>query len=669
MQFIKDSFADKVRKNKIKSPLRADFSIKKWNSAPKITYFDQNLHEAGLYFYSQFKCLREHLEQLNKIPTSLSKEDYLKFFIGISNRNAKVAIDSVEEILNQSQPFKLDINLHAVKTSNNPLKNLLTFNEVSTLLVDGIFYNVLTHLDEKHQSEKPQIRQKDLFQIINTENILSQLYSSYEQYWNSILYEQILFKINDNKVCLEDNPEIMISSVINDARNTKIRSNQIMINYEYHKDLCKDNLYLIYINNQISYNVFSNLEQKHQQNIISNLLSFYGEETINFLPNTLTNLNYNIDEVIAVFIQLSSLSYGIIRALNSDTSVEPQNCDKIKTFNKIINIEELTRNLVKVIGIDVSKVEQILDFLTFTNKRVPGPRTDLWRSPIIKINDKECLFVLEPLLHPVGLRCFEGWMAKAEVDISQKGTPFESHIKDELKKLFSKNIYIKTRNFFEKDTLSIDSQEEEIDLLFKIGNLVVLGEAKCVVTTDSAISIWNTLEIIKHASEQATRKLDFVFKNFKKICSRFNWVYDENIELSFQPVVLISNGFGIDTSFFGVPILDHNILFSYFKNGEVPLISTGEGEDLSYLRIYNSSEELQKNFSKFSSKPPVFETYRICLNTATPIKLISCKDKYKDLIQHSRLGISEINERVILDHDYGFELVKLENLDTYLASG
>ncbi|MFJ0164536.1 hypothetical protein Q4368_10825 [Acinetobacter baumannii] len=667
MQFIEDSFANKVRKNKIKSPLRHDFSIDKWNSAPKITDFDQSLYEAGLYFYSQFKCLRDHLEQLNKIPTSLSKEDYLKFFIGISNRNAKVAIDSVEEILNESQPFKLDINLHAIQTSNNPLGNLLTFNDVSTLIVDGIFYNVLTHLDEKPQNEGPKIRQEDLFQIINTENLLSQLYNSYEQYWNSILYEQISFKINDNQVYLEDNPEIMISSIINEARNTKIRSNQIMINYQYHEDLYKDYLYLVYINNQISYNVFSNLEQKHQQSIISSLFSFYGEETINFLPNTLPDLNYNIDEVIAVFIQLSSLSYDIIRTLNSDTSVEPQNCNKIKSFNKIINTEELTRNLVTVLGIDESKVEQILDFLTFTNKRVPGPRTDLWRSPIIKINDKENLLVLEPLLHPVGLRCFEGWMAKAEVDISQKGTPFENHIKDELKKLFGKNTYIETSKIFERETLSIDGQEEEIDLLFKIGNLVVLGEAKCVVTTDSAISIWNTLEIIKHASEQATRKLDFVSRNFKTICSRFNWTYDENVELMFQPVVLISNGFGIGTNFFGVPILDHNILFSYFKNGKIPLISTGEGEDLSYLRTYNSPEELQKNFSKFSSKPPVFETYRICLNTLTPVKLISCKDGYKDLIQHTPLGISGINESEILAHDYGFELIKLESLDAYLA--
>lgn len=669
MQFIEGSFADKVRKNKIKSPLRVDFSLEKWNSAPKITDFDQSLHKAGLYFYSQFKCLREHLEELNKIPTSLSKEDYLKFFIGMSNRNAKVAIDSIDEILTESQPFNLDINLHAVQTSNNPLGNSFTFNEVSTLLVDGIFYNILTHLDEKPQNEGPEINQEDLFQIINIENTLSQLYNSYEQYWNSILYEQIIFKHYDNKVYLNDNPEIMISSIINDARHTKMRSNQIMINYKYHKDLHKDNLYLVYINNQITFNVFFNLEQKHQQSIIINLLSFYGEETIDFLPNTLPNLNFTIDEIIAVFLQLSSLSYGIVTALDSDTSVEPQNCNKIKNFNKIINIKELIKNLTTVVGIDESKVEQILDFLTFTNKQVPGPRTDLWRSPIVKINDNEYLLVLEPLLHPVGLRCFEGWMAKAEVDISQKGIPFENHIKDKLKELFNKNTYIETSNIFERDTLSIEGKEEEIDLLFKIGSLVVLGEAKCVVTTDSAISIWNTLEIIKHASEQSKRKLDFVSNNFKNICRRFNWDYDENINYIFQPVVLISNGFGIGNSFFGVPILDHNILFSYFKNGKISLISTGEGKDLSYLEIYKSPEELQKNFPKFSLKPPVFETYRRCINYLTPVKLISCKDEYDDLIEHTRLGISQINESTILKHDYGFEVVKLESLDSYLASG
>lgn len=669
MQFIENSFADKVRSNKIKSPLRADFSVEKWNEAKKVTEFDNNLFEAGLYFHSQFECIRDHLGQLNKISLSLTKEDYLKIFIGMSNRDAKVNIDNITNILSLNKPPKFDLEFYGIQTSNNFLGNLYSINEIAVLSVDSIFYNVLTHLNEDSNVENTILNQEDKFKIIRTENLLSQLYYSYEQLWNSILYEQTEFKIDDNKVYLNDNSALSIYSVINETRNSKLVANHTILNYEYYKELINDFTYLIYKNDKISYESFFNLELSHQNSIINCLSSFYANEVINYIPNTLPNLNFNIDEVISVFIQLNSLSHGIIKALDSDTSITPANFRKFETFNKLINITELCDFLALVIGIDLAKITQIIEFLTFTNKRVIGPRIDLWRSPIVKINEDECLLVLEPLLHPVGLRCFEGWMAKAVVDISQKGAAFENHIKEEIKQLFDANIYIDKYDFFERDILSIEGQKEEIDLLFKIGNLVILGEAKCVVTSDSATSIWNTLEIIKHASEQALRKLDFVSENFKTICTRFNWDYDENLNYNFQPIAIISNGFGVGSNFFGVPILDQNILFSYFKNGTIPLISTANGEDLAFLKIYNSSDELKNNFSTFIYNPPTVETYKLSINHLTPIELISCKDEYKKMIQQTRLGISDINPEKILDHNFGFELVRLEGLESFLAIG
>lgn len=667
MQFIENSFADKVRKNKIKSPLREDFSIENWNKAIKITEFDKNLYEAGLYFHSQLNCIRDHLKQINTVPTSLSHKDYLKFFVGISNRNTKVSLENLKKIMKEKESTVLDINFHAIQSANNPLGNLYTLNEISTLSVDGIFYNVLSHLKEISIKSESKTSQKDIFEIIHSENLLSQLYFSYEQYWNSILYEQITFKINNNQVYLNDNPEIMISSVINENRNSKLRSNHIILNHKEYKEEIKDIAYLVYNNNKISISAFSELDSDHQLNIVHCLTSFYLDETINFIPNTLPNFNFNLDEVISVFCQLSSLSYGVIRNLSSDTAIEPNTCNKIKSFNKAFNIKKLSKILALSIGIDESKTIQIIEFLTFTSKPSSGPRTDLWRSPIVKINEDQCIFVLEPLLHPVGLRCFEGWMAKANVDISQKGAPFEKYIKNQIKELLEKNNYIDESHFFERDTISIDGEKEEIDLLFKIGNLIILGEAKCIVTTDSAKSIWNTLEIIKHASEQALRKINFVSKNFKKICSSLDWDYDENLDYNFNPIVLISNGFGVGNSFFGVPIIDHTILFSYFKKDRISLISTESGEDLTYAKLYSSSDELQKNFSYYTFKPPAIEVYKICVKYLEPLQLISCKDNYKKLIQQTRLGISEINEKDLLEHNYGFELVQLESLDSYLA--
>ncbi|HEE6562225.1 hypothetical protein K5E11_06160 [Acinetobacter pittii] len=668
MQFIKNSFADKVRSNKIKSPLRTDFSLEKWETANKLTEFDKRLYEAGLYFHSQFNCIRDHLKQLNKTPTSITKEDYLKIFIGMSNHDAKVNIENVKKIIPQDNPPTLDINFYGIQTSNNVIGNLYSLNETAMISVDGIFYNIISHLSDDSKKEKTNLSQENIFKHIRIENLLSQLYYSYEQYWNSILYEQITYEITEEKLLLRDNPEIMVPFQINDIRNSKIRANNIILGYAEYMEFLRDQnyAYLIFKDNQFSYQSFRDLESKNQQQIITCLNSF-ADETIEFIPNTLPNLNFNIDEVISIFVQLSSLSYGILNSLDSDTSILNFDYNKFKNFSKTLNLTELCDYLAFITSIEKSKVSQIIDFLTFTHERAPGPRVDLWRFPIVKVNKDECLLVLEPLLHPVGLRCFEGWMAKAEVEIAQKGTSFENHIKTELNELFTENPYIEKSDFFEEDIISIDGEQEEIDLLFKIGNLIVLGEAKCVVTTDSAISVWNTIETIKHASEQAIRKLNFVSRNFKRICKKLNWLHDENLEYNFCPIVVISNGFGAGNSFFGVPIIDHKILSSYFKNGYLPLISTDKGEDLAYLKIYNSSEELQSNFSAFISKPPTIETYKISINYLIPISLISCKDQYKKLIEHTRLGVSNVTEQQILDHNYGYELVILDSLESYLA--
>ena len=664
MQFIKNSFADKVRSGRIKSPLRKDFSIEKWNNSTKSTIFDENLHRIGLYFYEQFSTIRDHLSQLPKI---LSREDYLKIFVGMANRDLKVLTEHLNNSITDENHPVFDINFHAIHASNNPLGNSFSINEIAINMIDGIHYNILSHLQDSSETPINRYSNSQTLKLIRTENLLSQLYNAYEQYWNSILYEQIDYELIDNVLTLKENSAFMEAFHIHDIRKSRIRSNEIIVGYEQLKSSINDFVYLISDGKEIGYLEFKKLHPKHQNSIISCINSF-NDETINFIPADLPNFSFNINDLIRTFIQLCSLSHCLIEALDSDTSINNCEYSKFKNFNKKFNSIYLANHLSLVTATPVDTVLKILDFLTFTDKSNLKPKTDLWRFPIVRLNKDEILFVITPLLNPVGLRCFEGWMARADVNIAQKGASYENHIKQTLKNIFSENNLIEHYNLLEIENISINGNSEEIDLIFKIGNLVVLGEAKCVVTTDSANSFWNSTTTIKNASEQALRKLDFISKNFEIFCKRFNWDYDTNIKYQFCPIVVISSGFGAGYSFFNVPVIDHKILFSYFEKAKLPLISTEEGDDLAYLTLYKSSHELIKNFYNFVYKPPTIETYKLCLKPLPSIKLLSCKDRYEERIHHIRLGVSELNKEEILAHDYGFELVKLESLDSYLAN-
>lgn len=667
MQFIENSFADKVRKGKIKSPLRQDFSIEKWNDAEKETEFDNKLHQAGLYFHEQFSILRQHLGEIKNLPIQLSRQDYLEIFIGMANRNTKTVFNIVQEKLNSNSPT-INLDFHCLRLDNNFFNNELSINEVAISIVDGIYYNVLSYLEtQEDKIPDPRYTSSEIYSALHEENFISQIYNTYEQYWNSILFEQIEFNLKNNNIFFNDNPKVIQPHLINDTRKTSIRTNNIIFNHESIMHLMKNSLYLKFENDKLIPIRFLDLDNNHQNHLIVRLNSF-SDETINFIPNTLPNLNFNIDEVIQIFIHLSSIAFSIISNFDSDTSILEPEYLKYKKFNKIININQLSSSLSLVSGLDIDKINNILNFLTFTNKREAGPRADLWRSPLIKINDYEYIFLIEPILHSVGLRCFEGWMAKAKVDISQKGKPYEDHIKVNLNKILKNNNFINNFNILDLDTISINNMKEEIDLLLKIDNLIVLGEAKCIVTTDSAISVWHSFEIIKHASEQAIRKKTFIENNFEEICRRYNWHYDQSSKYQFIPIVINSSGFNAGYNYFNVPVIDHFILFSYFKDNITPLLSKSMNDHLAYLKLYSNLEELITNFPLFVSRPPSIESYKLWINDIEPIKLISCKDNYNPTIIHNRLGMKNITSKEILSHDYGFELIKSDDCDEYLES-
>lgn len=492
MQFLKDSFVDLVRKGKIASPLNQKFDMKIWDETKKLTEFDNELYYAGKFFYLQFHVLRETLNELKELERPLSNKDYLQFFSGVTNRTLKIIMEEMEQKL-KNKPTNLDLDFFAQKHNNNPLKIDFSSEEIVTLSVDGSFYNILSNLKDFPAPSNFSIKDEDIFSSIISENIISQIYYTYESYWNSILYEQIKFKIENKKVILKSNVEIMIPYEISNTRKSKVNVYNITFLESIFDKILADKKIIVYTEKVFSIKKISELDIR-KKTLITSAWCGFQDKTVSFLSKNLPNKDFNLDDLIELFIQLTSLGYDLLKSLPKDDEIKSNDFNKLRDFSPTIEKEILVNTLIKTLDKEKEIIVKMLDFLTFTGKvSKSGPRADLWRKPLIRLNDDEFIFILEAIIHPIGIRCIEGWLSECGVDLQGKGVGYEKYIKDTLQFAIEKNSFLSDSFLMaEKEEISVNGTSEEIDLLFKIDNLIILGEAKCVVVNDSAISYWHS---------------------------------------------------------------------------------------------------------------------------------------------------------------------------------
>ena len=141
-----------------------------------------------------------------------------------------------------------------------------------------------------------------------------------------------------------------------------------------------------------------------EKNTITTAWYGYQDKIISFLSKDLPNKNFNLDDLIELFIQLSSLGYDLFKSLPKDDGIKPGDLNKLRMFSPTIKIEILVDALTQSLAQDRYIILEMLEFLTFTGNSKKGPRADLWRTPLIKLNESEFILILESIMHPIGIR-------------------------------------------------------------------------------------------------------------------------------------------------------------------------------------------------------------------------------------------------------------------------
>jgi len=631
------SFKEKVRAKAILGPTDRKFTLESWRNAWIVeqasSQDEQNFFEAGEVLHTLFSEIRESLNSIYKEKApAISRKSYVELLCAISNRDIAI-------VKNFDQTnFRPGQSIHSISSKANRFGAEISLEEIVHGAVDGFDLAIKGCVKGIKDGSAIQAGKfpVSILEFTGMEADLSQLYGIYDQYWKALLWGDYEFVTCDPIHRVYEVRQLSTEREVS-YELTSIRKNRLgMQSMIIHQSpaivgLRDSDTYIIPIGSgkRKSFKI-STLKQAPDElrffnSKIQGTILFLDDDFPKDLIESQLSEGFSIKEALSVFRLLVLVAKQYEKRYPLDTSVYTHN--KLKEFCSRSSKQDLLLAVMKASGLAYSKTESILDFIIFR-----GQTGDLWSHPILETSNNKLVFLTSALSSPVLVRVVEHWLAELKVELTTKGTHYEGVLLNEINKSLRSNVFIPQPIPALSKRLKLKAgAEEEIDLILNLGRVIVIGEIKSIVTTDSSISYFRTYTTLKGAAEQAKRKVAFFTKNIKEIFDILGWSYSNDIPYKVIPVVLNSNkihsGFPID----GVPIVDELIFTKYFNSSKIPLVSVkhdGEFRDLAWFNLYTNYEELLDNIGSYLMFPPqisdgleslVYKTIEIpCLNETSP---------------------------------------------------
>lgn len=608
---MSDEFFKEVIRGKIKAPIRHDFNLEKWhqewskveaNSSER----DKKIFTMGIIMDSVLRDIREKLTELYERAPKTNYEKLMISYIASSNRTSAVALKLAKETpTNNAYGIMLEANHSGSKQS---------LGEIVHGAVDGFQLAIRECIRGIENSHPITCSAKPIneMEFIQQEGWLSQLYYTYLHLWQCVLWgDYNLIEVDArNKIFKIEQPQTAFEISFNNSSQRKekisVQKTLIAIQPEINSHFNTDKFIHIVRDNKKRIAKVARISSATKELITMNTL--WRMEVIdlqNHFPREWLNNDYgkgfSLSETLDVMRVLMLIA-------NSETKKYPEddsafNVNKLREFCPTVQGTSLEFALSEATDITVVKVSKILDFLTFSS----SPTGDLWCQPLIKLKKNKYALVTSALCSPVLVRLFERWANFFNIDLSQKGLIYEKKIVDDLNTALRNNNFVSDYDSAISKRIKLKTDEEEIDLLARIDDLILIGEAKSIVTTDSEISKFRTSEILQHAGEQIQRKSTFLKENLQAVFENLNWSYDENKDYRIAGFIINSSRIFVGYAFNSVPVIDEKILQAYFTSNKIDLLTVapqGNLKTIAWYCLYENFQELKDNFTKYITTPP-----------------------------------------------------------------
>jgi hypothetical protein len=220
---MNQTFIEKVRTNKVKSPIKYGFKIEQWNAEWEKKYKDahsKSIYEAGKIIDS----ILAKLASLFDNNPNIDDEKLIMAYFAVANRDAKILSENLNEL-------QVD-NIFSITIDNNEMGNELTLQEIADGCVDGLA-NAISLCKKRINKNTKTNKNLPSIDFIIKESYFSQLYGMYESYWHGLLWGgHILVEINKKQKIYsvwQPNTELERGAFVSQIRKQKLAINEAVI--------------------------------------------------------------------------------------------------------------------------------------------------------------------------------------------------------------------------------------------------------------------------------------------------------------------------------------------------------------------------------------------------------------------------------------------------------
>jgi hypothetical protein len=291
----------------------------------------------------------------------------------------------------------------------------------------------------------------------------------------------------------------------------------------------------------------------------------------------------------------------------------------LERYALLIRRSEVERAISHCNNVSPEKAKAVVDFLICDLSDTSSLFTKgFWASPIISIDSGENLLItLAAVSVGSTIRRVESWLDRGGLSdrlaTARRGLRYEAWVREELERCIVENPLLQNARCA-KDGVSRQGETgEQIDLLIRLGDLLIVGEVKCLLAPVESMEHFNYLSKLNGAGEQAVRKAKWILENLDVVAELLKLTTAEVQQLRLVPIVILNQGFGFGLLAGGARVIDFHYLRLYLKDGEY---ATGTAFNFDEKRamsqfhvLYRSEDEAESHFEETMANPPTIARF------------------------------------------------------------
>ena len=308
----------------------------------------------------------------------------------------------------------------------------------------------------------------------------------------------------------------------------------------------------------------------------------------------------------------------------------------------LVSTCSLEKAIAECCDITAEQVHAAVTFLSLGASDVRGMFDEgFWSRPILKVDDDSVAIVMTSVDVGSPIRRAEHWLSRAgfsdDLSNAKRGESFERVVRQKLSSAIAENPILINSHCYLHDLKRGGEKGEQIDLLLKLKNTVVVGEIKCWLGPAEAIEYFSYLKKLSKAAEQVERKLRWAQENPEAVAGCLNVSPDDVKSMRFLPIVVTNQGYGFSLQLSGVSIVDFHFLRLYLSKGKYTAgmaFDRKKGAAVPFKEnLYSTESEAELNLIPAISKPVPLKRYldaiewfesRLPTSSGRDLRILNC---------------------------------------------